>query len=368
MESTSEASTSSIPLKSPAHNPEEKRKKKKGKSRKSDADLTSPSKNLRSSQENDEPKPAKPTVCQPTSAFETVYPVIDLPIPPIWIGNPYAAFADLMDTLVMRYVPQLSGVLITHNPTQFLKESAILDSDSAFSVAPIGFECVVWRPKVGMTLEGRISLSSPSHVSLLLYGTFNASISASHLPSNDWEFIFDEEVEPLESSDSNESVSDRSLGYWKRIGGDERLGGADGSLSFTVISMTVANHMLSLHGSLLENPFAVPTPETELKGDSAKAQTQGASTDDGASSRTNTVVQVSTRRVRWVDQGVEDSDSEDEATATTRSMAQVPPAVQPKERKSSKRKQRKTKEGNTSGSDSEASSERMEKKKKRKTK
>lgn len=37
-----------------------------------------------------------------SSAFETMYPVLNLPIPPVWSNDPYSAFSDLMDTLVMR--------------------------------------------------------------------------------------------------------------------------------------------------------------------------------------------------------------------------------------------------------------------------
>lgn len=36
------------------------------------------------------------------SAFQTMYPVLELPIPPVWTSNPFRAFSDLMDTLVMR--------------------------------------------------------------------------------------------------------------------------------------------------------------------------------------------------------------------------------------------------------------------------
>ncbi|SNX82749.1 related to Rpa43 - 43 kD subunit of DNA-directed RNA polymerase I [Melanopsichium pennsylvanicum] len=188
-----------------------------------------------------------------TSAFVTMYPVLNLPIPPVWSNDPYSAFSDLMDTLVMRYVPQLSGVLITHSPTRFLQDTALFSADSAFATASVGFECVVWRPIIGQVLEGTICLSSPSHVSLLLYGLFNASIPASHLPEEEWEFVLNDESEIIASTD-------HGLGHWKNKADGTKLGGSTGKLSFTVISLTIANHMLSLHGSLLPEPFKGPPP------------------------------------------------------------------------------------------------------------
>ena len=240
-----------------------------------------------------------------TSAFETMYPVLNLPIPPVWSNDPYAAFSDLMDTLVMRYVPQLSGVLITHSPTRFLQDTAVFSADSAFETANVGFECVVWRPKIGQMLEGTICLSSPSHVSLLLYGLFNASIPASHLPEDEWEFVLND----AESTD----VTDHGLGYWRNRADGSKLGGSTGKLSFTVISLTIANHMLSLHGSLLPDPFKGPPPTLDrsyLKKSLLPSQALGLGTAAGRATRSTADASPASpaaatpppRRVRWEDE------------------------------------------------------------------
>ncbi len=120
----------------------------------------------------------------------------------------------------MRYVPQLSGVLITHSPTRFLQDTALFSADSAFATASVGFECVVWRPKIGQFLEGTICLSSPSHVSLLLYGLFNASIPASHIPEDQWEFVLNDDADDDGDAGAGmggmgAGVQDYGLGYWR---------------------------------------------------------------------------------------------------------------------------------------------------------
>ena len=153
------------------------------------------------------------------------------------------------------YVPDLSGMLVAHSGAEFLRSDGLIDGDSAFSDALVGFDATVWRPQLGMRLgacqgrgaadiaEGRIVLSSPSHVSLLLYGTFNAAITAAHLPTSKWEFVHDSDEAP-----PRKKAHDRSVGFWRHKNTGKRLGGDNEHLTFTVISMTIANHMLSLHG------------------------------------------------------------------------------------------------------------------------
>lgn len=220
-------------------------------------------------------------------------------IPPVWALDPTASVLEQLDTLVMRYVPQLKGVLLTHSNVKFLGQMGHIDGDSAFFVAPTSFSSLVWRPQIGMVLRGTITLSSPSHVSLLLYDTFNAAISAPHLPASDWEFVSYTDVGEAQRRDAK----DRSVGLWRHKQSGERLGGDDGSLAFTVISMTVANQMLSLHGSLLAEPFSVPPPRPgSLSFDQALGVLEEEKTDKDEEEEASV---QQPRRVRW-----EDSDEE----------------------------------------------------------
>lgn len=63
---------------------------------------------------------------------------------------------------------------------------------------------------------------------MLLYGLFNASIPASHLPEEDYEFI-------VSDADTGQRSADQGLGYWQRRSDGSKLGGMDGKLSFTVM-------------------------------------------------------------------------------------------------------------------------------------
>ena len=182
---------------------------------------------------------------------------MNMAIPPFWAMDPMASVLEQLDTLVMRFVPQLEGVLLAHADAKLLSKLGSIDGDSAFAEVPVRFTCFVWRPEVGMSVKGTITLSSPSHVSLLLYDTFNAAVSAPHIPADAWEFVHYSDVGESQRQDAK----DRSVGFWQNKETGQRLGGQDNTLTFCVISMTVANQMLSLHGSLLSDPFSVPPPQ-----------------------------------------------------------------------------------------------------------
>ncbi|WFD26716.1 hypothetical protein MNAN1_001701 [Malassezia nana] len=217
-------------------------------------------------------------------------------IPPAWTMDPMSSVLEQLDTLVMRYIPQLEGVLIAHSHVKFLRALGDIDGNSASAEAPVKFTALVWRPEIGMALEGTINLSLPSHVSLLLYGTFNAAISSAHLPASEWEFVHYSDA----GEGQQRSFTDRSIGFWRHKTTRQRLGNDDGRLTFSVISMTVAHQMLSLHGSLLEDPFSVPPPRP------------GSLSFEQSLSTTEPMEEVqeepvpAPRRVRWED----DSDEE----------------------------------------------------------
>lgn len=180
---------------------------------------------------------------------------------------------------MLRYVPELEGVLVTHqaDPQCFQRQTARIEADGAYGLAPAKVGSLVWSPRIGMKLQGKIILSSPSHVSLLLDGLFNASISSSHIDLSEWEFLHnDSEEDPAagengegegQTQSSSQPEQDdeqpQSLGFWRNKHNSSLLGGDDGKVTFTVVSMTVAKHMLTLHGSLLKRPFSVPPPDDQ---------------------------------------------------------------------------------------------------------
>ncbi|GJN88163.1 hypothetical protein Rhopal_001128-T1 [Rhodotorula paludigena] len=171
---------------------------------------------------------------------------------------------------------------------------------SGFTLADVEWEGVGWRPRIGMKLVGTLTLSSPSHVSLLLHNLFNASIPSSHVPSDTWVFdpdcpvpavvlerrnaavplksVVEEVVRSAEKSvegenaetgeveepkleeakeeEAEEEGHDAERGWWVHRATREPLGGKDGRLEFTLVDLTTTNSLLSCTGSLLADPFS----------------------------------------------------------------------------------------------------------------
>ncbi|PWN38678.1 hypothetical protein IE81DRAFT_295976 [Ceraceosorus guamensis] len=210
-----------------------------------------------------------------TSAFRVIYASFNLAIPPSLLHDPMTALLEIWDSLLIRrYIPQLSGVLIAHDEHMFLRSSAAIDGDGAFATVPAAIKALVWAPHVGQRLEGKLTLSTSSHVSLLVHGTFNASISSMHLPTSEslalaesnstsferpnrgaqvWSFVegygldgvdehargdaeaeHDQQQQQEEEEEEEEEEGRKSTGYWAKEDGG-RLGGENGRIVFTVI-------------------------------------------------------------------------------------------------------------------------------------
>ncbi|KAI9442295.1 hypothetical protein H4582DRAFT_1271278 [Lactarius indigo] len=195
------------------------------------------------------------------SEFRSVKASVVLAVPPVFANRLRDGVEEMLDTMTMRYEPTLNGVVLTHSDVHFLDSVAQLQGDSPFAICRVGFEALVWSPQRGMSLYGRVTLSSPDHVSLLVHRTFNVSIPRHHIPTDQWEF----EHGPVENGSADDIMNADIIttdvhgddvqgadqrGRWVHKVTGDHLGGKDRWLQFTVVGFTVANHMLSLIGSI----------------------------------------------------------------------------------------------------------------------
>lgn len=196
------------------------------------------------------------------SQFRVVEAALRLSIPPVFAGNLRAGAEEMLDSMLMRYIPALQGVVLAHHELRFLEPMATIKADCPFANCNVSFQATVWSPYVGQKLVGKVNLCSPDHVSLLVHRTFNVSIPRHHIPTDNWEFEYgpaenDPEfgAEGAEDAEKPEATTESS-GRWVHKLTGEKLGGKDGRLEFTVIGLTVANQMLSLLGSIQPDPFS----------------------------------------------------------------------------------------------------------------
>ena len=74
-----------------------------------------------------------------SSGLVMIRATMNFAIPPVWSADPLASVLEQLDTLVMRYIPQLEGVLLTHQGARFLQPLGYVDGDSAFVQAPVSY-------------------------------------------------------------------------------------------------------------------------------------------------------------------------------------------------------------------------------------
>ncbi|KAI0066148.1 hypothetical protein BV25DRAFT_1797566 [Artomyces pyxidatus] len=225
------------------------------------------------------------------SEFRTVSASVVLTVPPVFASKPRDGAEEMLDSLIMRYEPTLRGVVLSHSNMQFLQNVGVVKGDSPFAVCNVGFDAMLWSPELGMKLTGRVNLSSPDHVSLLVHRTFNVSIPRHHIPSEQWEFEygpaendpeFGEGATAVEEAvpDAAEEGNEDRRGRWVHKVTGDRLGGEERLLEFTVVSLTVANQMLSLVGSIQPDPFSPShVPQPAARAHSPVAQTGAVEAD-----------------------------------------------------------------------------------------
>ncbi|KAL1707493.1 hypothetical protein EV121DRAFT_199156 [Schizophyllum commune] len=248
------------------------------KKRKHAAENTSPHKKAKKDEPPKKDK-GKARATPAESEFQVVKASLVISIPPAFTADPSRGALEMLDSMVMRYIPAFEGVVLSHSHLEFLSRAAQIRNECPFLVCKIGFSATVWHPHIGQKLVGKINLSSPDHISLLLHRTFNVSIPRRHIPEGQWEFEYGAaEIDPefgpaaadAEVDEDEKPVESDTGGRWVHHLTREPLGGDAKYLSFTVIGLTIANDMLSLIGSIQPDPFdprhdAAPSRSQEVE-------------------------------------------------------------------------------------------------------
>ncbi|GAA5879373.1 hypothetical protein JCM16303_003180 [Sporobolomyces ruberrimus] len=202
-----------------------------------------------------------------------------------------------------------------------LKTLPMIDG-SGFTLADVEWKGLGWAPRVGMKLVGTPTLSTSSHVSLLLHNLFNASIPSSHIPQDLYEFDpsfpvpavvlerrqqtpkptksleelaeaskktqrealgiegddaedsdgDDEDKEDIKMDEEEEEEEFEEQGWWVDKKTRQPLGGQQGRIEFTLVSLSTSNSLLSCTGSLLSDPFT-PSALASLSDPSSTSST-----------------------------------------------------------------------------------------------
>ncbi|THH00752.1 hypothetical protein EW026_g1827 [Hermanssonia centrifuga] len=169
--------------------------------------------------------------------FNVVQASLALSIPPVFANNLRVGAEEMLDSMVMRYIPALQGVVLAHDNLRFLTSTATVKADCPFTNCRVSFDATTWSPHIGMKLDQWEFEYGPAE--------------------NDPEFGMDADVE-VEGAEEDTTATQETedSGRWVHKLTGAKLGGADGHLELTVVGLTIANQMLSLIGSIQLDPFS----------------------------------------------------------------------------------------------------------------
>ncbi|KAJ3190388.1 hypothetical protein HDU85_000684 [Gaertneriomyces sp. JEL0708] len=154
-------------------------------------------------------------------------------LPPSFVGNESQGIEEQLNRFLMRYIPEVDGVVLAYSDIKYLEPTGKIFYDSPFFHFHIRVRFTVYSPDLNSNVVGVVNKVSPDHIGLLVHGVFNASIPADNIRRG--EFTWDEDT-----------------AGWRRTTGDVDMVVKPGSiLRFTVVDLMKANEMLTLTGSLL---------------------------------------------------------------------------------------------------------------------
>ncbi|KAJ2074266.1 hypothetical protein GGI16_008721 [Coemansia sp. S142-1] len=217
------------------------------------------------------------------SSFTECTAKLTVTLAPAYSRDHLAGIHEALNNMLLHYVPQVRGVILAYSKVKARSDTALMFFDSPYGQLEVSARLLLWRPIAGMALRGQINVQSPDHIGMLLWDTFNASIPASFIPKDkyEWRPFNDDEIaaRALPTSNQSEAAADGELedadvamtaqggsdadvpsspytsgnrygsGEWV-VKGTSQCVGSDGSLEFVVVDVIRANEVLSVTGAL----------------------------------------------------------------------------------------------------------------------
>ncbi|KAI9692140.1 MAG: hypothetical protein M1822_006370 [Bathelium mastoideum] len=175
-------------------------KSKAHKKRKRDPDGTSPKKKRRTENENSNSSQSSKASSKPLLYLETYS--LWLCVSPIsQLRALEGACAEYLSPLLLAYHQPFRGIVLSYENARFSQPSDVSAPESNAVLAKsceeyagnfvwLTANFVIFRPRKGSYIDGWVNIEAQSHLSLICWNLFNASIPRERLPK-DWEWIAD---------------------------------------------------------------------------------------------------------------------------------------------------------------------------------
>lgn len=136
------------------------------------------------------------------SVFETVDTVVKIAVLPHELGDITSTIRKKLNAMLFTYSVQLEAVPIMYTDVSFENNNMIgkVMADQPWIHVDVNAKIMQFNPVPGRIVQGKVKTVSDSHVSILAYGMFNASIAGEKL-SESYKYNEDSNVwEPLKKS------------------------------------------------------------------------------------------------------------------------------------------------------------------------
>ena len=107
--------------------------------------------------------------------------VLKVALAPSQSNEPSAAVKNQLNSLLFKYCEELQGVPVAYSKPTFPRQYGRILAEHPWIHVDAETQLLVFKPRIGKTLKGKVIKVTDSHISALVYNMFNASVSASEL-------------------------------------------------------------------------------------------------------------------------------------------------------------------------------------------
>ena len=142
------------------------------------------------------------------ACFSECQVVLGLQVSPRYIGHMSSGVQAHITDKLFKYDAKLGGVPIACSKFKILGAAGFVPTDFPTINCNVAATLTLFTPQVGQLLTGVVNQTSADHVGLLLFGTFNASISADQLKES---YVFDEDTNEWRDSETEDVLAYQSV-------------------------------------------------------------------------------------------------------------------------------------------------------------
>ena len=148
---------------------------------------------------------------------------------PRYIGKIDVGIRETLDSDLLKYSEELSGIIVCYKQVQCLETSGCIMDETPFLYFIVNVKYIIFRPQVGSKLKGVVNKVGHSHFGCIVHECFNASV---HKINND--------------------TSKQSKKILKKIAGID----VGTELVFRITRFDIHNDILSIKGKIDSEDFA----------------------------------------------------------------------------------------------------------------